>query len=191
MPTSTSANKWARTLSSTPARTRSGSSAAGTGFAAPFGENFGKIRERLGLARSRRVDPLGMAGRQSTNIAIERKRLGHAAEQMEADDAGRFRIARNMSAREQRLDLRGEAECPAIVCRVERLDAVGIARKEEATPRLVPDGESEHATEPMHHLGAVARVEMQQRLRVGGRAEARAVASRAPRAAEDSCRSRR
>ena len=27
----------------------------------------------------------------------------------------------------------------------------------------------------MHHLGAVARVEMQERLRVGGRAEARAV----------------
>src|ERR1700677_2525906 len=40
---------------------------------------------------------------------------------------------------------------------------------------LVPDGKSEHSTKSMDHLGAVTRVEMQQHLRVGGRAEAGAV----------------
>src|SRR2546430_6683187 len=113
-----------------------------------------------------------MPGGQSSDVAIERKRLGHAAEQMEANNAGRFRVARNMLAREQRLDLRSKAECPAVVCCVERFDAVGVACKEDAAPHLVPDCECEHATEPMHHLGAVARVEVQERLRVGGRAEA-------------------
>ncbi len=36
-------------------------------------------------------------------------------------------------------------------------------------------GESEHATEPMYHLGAVVRVKVQERLCVGGRTEAHAV----------------
>src|SRR4029077_7364990 len=96
-------------------------------------------------------------------------------EQIEADHAGWFRVARNLSAGEQRLDLRGEAECPAVVCGVERLDAVGVAREEEAAPRLIPDGECEHAAELVHYLGAMTRVEVQERLRVGGGAEARAV----------------
>src|ERR1700733_10908641 len=41
--------------------------------------------------------------------------------------------------------------------------------------RLVPDGKRKHSTKPMYHLGAVTRVEMQEHLRVGGRAEAGAV----------------
>src|SRR6202050_2748015 len=41
--------------------------------------------------------------------------------------------------------------------------------------RLVPDGKRKHSTKPMYHLGAVTRVEMQQHLRVGARAEAGAV----------------
>ena len=80
-----------------------------------------------------------------------------------------------MTAGKQRLDLRGEAECPAVVCGVERLDAVRVAREEEAAPCFVPDCECEHAAQPMHHLGAMTRVEVQEHLRIGGRAEARAV----------------
>src|ERR1700691_2549074 len=40
---------------------------------------------------------------------------------------------------------------------------------------LVPDSKSEHPTKSMYHLGAMARIEMQEHLGVGGRAEAGAV----------------
>ena len=93
---------------------------------------------------------------------------------MKAGNPRRLGIARNPAAREQCLDLRGEAKSPAVVCGVERLDAVGVAGKKEFAPHSIPDGEGEHAAQPVHHRGAVARVEVQKRLRIGGRAEARA-----------------
>ena len=114
-------------------------------------EDRGEAGERLRLARPRRVDPLRVPGRQRANIAVERERLGHAAEQMEAGNPRRLGIARNPAAREQCLDLRGEAERPAIVCGVERLDAVGVAGEKELVPLFVPDRESEHAAQPVHH----------------------------------------
>src|SRR5580700_1188374 len=90
---------------------------------------------------------------------------------MEADHTCRFRVSRNLSARKQCFDLGSKAECPAVVRGVERLNAVGIARQEEATLHLVPDSKSEHATQPVNHPCAVTRVEMQECLRVGGCAE--------------------
>src|ERR1700732_1305525 len=80
-----------------------------------------------------------------------------------------------MSAREQRLDLRGEAKGPAVIRCVEWLDPIRIARQEKASPLLGPDSESKHATEPMYHLGAVTSIEVQERLRVGSRAKVGAV----------------
>ncbi len=139
------------------------------------GEDCGEVGERLRLARPRRIDPLRVPGRQGANVAVERERLGHAAEQMEAGDPRRLGVARNPAAREQCLDLRGEAERPAVVCGVERLDAVGVAGEKELAPLLVPDRESEHAAQPVHHRSAVARVEVQQRFGIGGRAEAHAL----------------
>src|SRR5207253_5394003 len=116
-----------------------------------------------------------MPGGQSSDIPIERKRLRHAAEEMEANNAGRFRVARNMTTREQSLDLRSEAKCPAVARCIERFDAVGVTCKEDTAPHFVPDCECEHAAESMYHLGAVASVEVQERLSVGSRAEARAL----------------
>ena len=71
-----------------------------------------------------------MPSRQSTNFAVEREWLWHAAEQVKPDKPGRFRVSGNAAACLQRLDLRGEAETPAIICGVKRFDAVGITRKE-------------------------------------------------------------
>src|SRR5580658_1913584 len=116
-----------------------------------------------------------MASGQSPDVTVKREWLRHAAEQMEADNARRFGLAGNVTARNERLNLRGEAERPAVVCCVERLDAVRIACKEKASPRPVPNSKSEHPAESMNHLGTVARVEMQERFCVGGCAEACAV----------------
>ena len=65
-----------------------------------LGEDFREIGERLGLARARGVDPLCVAGRHGADVAIERERLWHAAEQMEADEARRFEIARRRDRRQ-------------------------------------------------------------------------------------------
>jgi hypothetical protein len=46
-----------------------------------------------------------MASGQSPDIAVKREWLRHAAEQMEADNTRRFRVARNVTARKQRLNL--------------------------------------------------------------------------------------
>src|SRR5580693_8478503 len=100
-----------------------------------------------------------MAGRQRSDIPVKRKWLRHAAEQMEADHTRWFRVARNVAACKQRLNLGGKAERPSVVCGVKRLDAVRIACKEKATPRPIPYDESKHATEPMHHVSAVMRIE--------------------------------
>ncbi len=137
-------------------------------------EDCGEVGERPGLARPRSIDGLRVPGRQGANVAVERKRLGHASEQMKAGNSRRLGIARNAAAREQSLDLRGEAERPAVVCGVERLDAVRVASMKELVPVLIPDRETEHTAQPVHHRCAVARVEVQKRLRIGGRPEARA-----------------
>ena len=155
------------------------------------GEDCGEAGERLRLARTRHIDPLRVPGRQGANVAVERERLGHAAEQMKAGDPCRLGIARNPAAGEQCLDLRGEAERPAVVCGVERLDAVGVAGEKELAPLLVPDRESEHAAQPVHHRRAVARIEMQKRFRIGGGPEAHAGRFEFRAQQLDNCRSRR
>ena len=110
----------------------------GPGARRPLARIAARLAKGLRLARPRRIDPLRVPGRQGANIAVERERLGHAAEQMKAGDPRRLGIARNPAAREQCLDLRGEAERPAVVCGVERLDAVGVAGEKELAPLSRP-----------------------------------------------------
>src|SRR5438093_1075623 len=69
----------------------------------------------------------------------------------------------------QRLDLRGEAQHAPRFSEIERPDAEGVAGGEQAAPRLVPDGEGEHAAKPRDHLGPIAGIEQQQHLGIGGR----------------------
>src|SRR5262249_34207680 len=90
---------------------------------------------------------------------------------MKTDNPGRLRIARNASAREQRPHLRGKAKGPAIVGRVQRLDAVEVAREEKAALGPIPNGKREHAAQPMYHPNAFAGVELQQYLGIGRRVE--------------------
>src|SRR5579871_456427 len=87
-------------------------------LARAFRKNGRDIVEADRLARSKPVHPLRMTGRQRADVPKQGERLGHAAEQFEADDTRRFRIARKSSAREQRLYLRSEAKRPSIVGRV-------------------------------------------------------------------------
>ena len=101
-----------------------------------------------------------MTCRQRTNVSVERERLGDIAEQMEPGNAGRLRIARNMASGEQRFYLRSEPEGPAVIGRVERLDAVEIARQEYAALYTIPNCKGEHAAETTDHVGAVTRVKM-------------------------------
>src|SRR6516164_8722956 len=74
-----------------------------------------QVGKRFGLARSRGINPLRVACGQCTNITIGCKRLWYAAKQIEANMPRRFGLTRDTSAGEQRLDLRGEAESPAII----------------------------------------------------------------------------
>src|SRR5438105_365253 len=114
------------------------------GIEGAFMEYRRKIGERLGLTRTRGVDPLGMAGGKTADFAIERERLRNASEQMEADNSRRLLIARDAIAGEQCLHLACEPERPAVIRGVERLDPIGITREENPLPSIVPDCESEH-----------------------------------------------
>ncbi len=117
-----------------------------------------------------------MAGWQRADVAIEGEGLGNAAEQIEAHRPGRLGLAGHAAAGEQRLDLGGEAEGPAVVGGVERLDAVGITGQEQPLARLVPDGQGEHAPQALQHVPSLQGIEVQQGLGVGTGAEAHALA---------------
>src|SRR5215469_16299163 len=90
---------------------------------------------------------------------------------MKSDNPRWFRVPRNVTACYERLDLRRKPECPTVVGCIERLDAIRIASQKKATSFTVPYNECEHATEPMYHLRAMSRVQMQQDLRIGGGSE--------------------
>ena len=111
-----------------------------------------------------------MPGRQRPDLTIERVRLGHVAEQEESNAPRGIGRQLEAAAGLQRLDLRGEAQHAPRFSEIERPDAEGVAGGEQAAPRLVPDGEGEHAAKPRDHLGPIAGIEQQQHLGIGGRA---------------------
>lgn len=94
------------------------------------------------------------------------------AENEEAGMTSRLRRRVDAAAGEERLDLAREPDRPAVVSVVERLDAEGVARREQTAPPGVPDHERVHTAQALDHGRAVAPVEVQQAFRVAGRAEA-------------------
>ncbi len=137
------------------------------------GGRLGELRgdvEIAGQPHAAIVDGERVAGRQRPDLAIEREGLRHVAEQEKSDSPGGVGRQVEAAAGLERLDLRGEAQHPRPLGKIERPDAEGIAGGEQAAPRLVPDGEGEHAAKPRDHLGAIAGIEQQQHLGIGGRA---------------------
>jgi hypothetical protein len=108
------------------------------------------------------IDDHRGTGRHRADAAPHREGLGHAAQQMEADDAGGIGIAADGSAGEQRLGLRGEADRPAVVGVVERLDAVRIAREKHPPLLRIPERESEHPAQIVEHFRTARGVQLQQ-----------------------------
>src|SRR5688572_30803212 len=68
-----------------------------------------------GLVGSDPVHKERRAGGQCADLAVSGERLRYAAEKIKTDLAGWLVVARNSPARKQRLDLRGEPECPAVI----------------------------------------------------------------------------
>ena len=77
-------------------------------------------------------------GRQRADQSICRIRLGNAAEEIEPDVACRIGIAGTGSSGQKCLNLRGEPQCPPIVCVIERLDPIGISGKQQSAAFLCP-----------------------------------------------------
>ncbi len=72
---------------------------------------------------------------------------------------------------EQGLDLGSERQSIRDFTVEERLDSESVARREQPALTGVPDGEGEHATQFVHHLRAIALVQVQQHLSVAFRGE--------------------
>src|SRR5580704_4466015 len=90
---------------------------------------------------------------------------------MEADDAGWIRLTGHGAAGEQRLGLRSEAQRPAIVGVIERLDAERITGEQQPPTWSVPESEGKHAAQLLDHGGAAVGVKLEQHLGVGLGAE--------------------
>ena len=105
--------------------------------------------------RSTAVDPQRRARWKRADVLIDRVRFGDAAEQQEAGPSGRLRVGRRTTAGDDRLDLRREAQRPAVVGIVQRLDAVRIARQQQAALVDIPQREREHAAQVFWHVRAI------------------------------------
>ena len=89
--------------------------------------------------------------------------------------AGRFRARIDPATRQQRLSLRRDANGLSVIGIIERLDAIGIAGEEQAAVLFIPDGESEHAAQQLHHVWAVFGIESEKNRGVGPRRKCEAV----------------
>src|SRR5689334_22039838 len=85
-------------------------------------------------------------------------------------ERGPVRVARDASAREQRLRLGREDERAVATRVVERLLTEAVAREDEATARPVPDGDGEHALERIDEVRPSLLVEVRDDLGVAARA---------------------
>ena len=141
----------------------------------PLAERTGDAVVLAWRMRAGRVDDHGGASRHGADALPDGEGLGHAAQQMEADDARGIGIARYGATGQQRLGLRGEAQGPAIVGIVERLDAERIAGQQEPALPRIPQAEGEHAAQRLDHGRAALLVELQHHLGVGVGTEATAL----------------
>jgi hypothetical protein len=124
---------------------------------------------RAGAGRC--VHQQGRACRQQADAAVERERFRNRAPQQESDRPRGFGARVDAFAGQQGGDLGGEAQGPAVVRVIQRLDAVGVAREQQAVRPRVPQREGEHAAQAAHHRGTVTAIQVQQHLGVGMGAE--------------------
>ena len=130
----------------------------------------GKVSPRRPDPRG--VDPNRRAGRKRANAAIDREGFRNGAEQIKSCPPGRLRVARYISAGNQRFDLRRKSQRAPVIGIIERLDAIMIARQQETAFLRIPQRECKHATKAMHHGGAFGGIKMDQHLGVRSRAKA-------------------
>jgi hypothetical protein len=148
-PTGTSLMRWARTES----RRRSRSVLLDdqlAGLGAPDEALAGAQLSGLAEDRQRRRDRVGR------EVGLER---------IEIDLTGEVRMA------QQRLELRGEGEMPAVVPVVERLDPEAVARHDQASLALVPDRDREHAPQILDEGRSALLVQVGHRFGVAAGAE--------------------
>src|SRR5712691_5355037 len=98
---------------------------------------------------------------------IQRVRGRHAAVQKQQRQRVQADAGSNVRVSQQRLDLGTEDEQIPLAGLKERLLSGSVAREEQPAPTLVPDGEREHALEPLDERVACLLVEMKNGLRVG------------------------
>ena len=147
--------------------TRARSGWIARGARPPGNQSVGHVVIALSRTRARGVDQHRRSGRQRADAAPHREGFRHAAQKVEAHDAGRVGIARHRAAGKQCLGLRGKAQRPAVVRPVERLDAERIARQQQLARARVPQAEGEHAAQSPDHRRAAIGIELQQHLGVG------------------------
>ena len=68
--------------------------------------------------------------------------------------AGRSTVGVEARQRHDRLLLRGEGKAAAAMADIERLDAVAVAGEQQPALLAVPEGEGEHAVEPVERRDA-------------------------------------
>ena len=106
-------------------------------------------------------------GLELPHVAEDRQRRRDGVE----GEEGLERVEVDLSAR-QRAQLGGERELVAGLAVVERLDPVAVAREDEAVSLGVPEGDREHAAQPVREALPVLLVEMDEHLGVAARREA-------------------
>ena len=112
-------------------------------------------------------------GRQHADVLNERLSARRRLVRQVAQQPVGVQLTRDAVAGQQRADLGAERKVAAVGTGVvERLDAKSIARQEQFAAAAVPDGEGEHAAQPLEAVCAPARICPQDDLRIGVRAPA-------------------
>jgi hypothetical protein len=112
-----------------------------------------------------------VAGLEPPDVAEERPGAAAELERQVLLEAVPVELRLDQPAGDQRLGLAGEAQAPGVEMPVERLDAEAVARREQAPPARVPEGEAEHPVEPPEARLSQVLVEMEDDLGVAPRPE--------------------
>ena len=112
-----------------------------------------------------------VASRQALDPFHEGERLGHRTKHEIAEERGGSSATRDETALQQSPDLGGEDEPTTEGVEIERLDAERIAGEETAPLHRIPNGEGEHAPQPVHTGRPVTGIEPEDDLGVGAGAE--------------------
>ncbi len=129
----------------------------------PIGARFGQLLAALDLQ--------AMARHQLADAAVDRARIGNIAEGEKLLDRLRVEPAIDVRMAQQRLELGGEQQQPALIHVIKRLLAEPVTGEEQRLAAAVPQGEGEHPIEAVetafapllpgvdNHLGVRPRAE--------------------------------